>query len=191
MSIYAERRTLKPADMDPHREIAREVVNALLEAACWAPTHGLTQPWRFQVFAPAAARTRLAAGLQALYDELTPAGQRDEKKRAKLAAGIERAPVVIALAAKVVPGGKIPEWEEIAAVSCATQNLMLAAHERGIGSFWSSPPVACASQFVRWLGLDETHRALGLVYLGWPLPGTPAPQSVRVPLAERVTWRDA
>ncbi|HEY0966068.1 MAG TPA: nitroreductase [Opitutaceae bacterium] len=191
MSIYATRRTLKPADMDPTREISREVVTALLEAACWAPTHGLTQPWRFQVFAPAAARARLGAGLQVLYDEITPVAQRDEQKRTKLGASIERAPVVIALAAKVVPGGKIPEWEEIAAVSCAAQNLMLAAHERGIGSFWSSPPVACASQFVRWLGLDDTHRALGLIYLGWPQPGLAALQSVRLPLAERVTWHEA
>ncbi|GAB1489698.1 hypothetical protein MASR2M8_21510 [Opitutaceae bacterium] len=191
MSIYATRRTLKPENMDPTREISREIVIALLEAACWAPTHGLTQPWRFQVFAPVSARARLAAGLQALYDEITPVAQRDEKKRAKLAASIERAPVVIALVAKIVPGGKIPEWEEIAAVSCAAQNLMLAAHERGIGSFWSSPPVACALQFVRWLGLDDTHRPLGLIYLGWPQPGLAASQSARVPLSERVTWHSA
>lgn len=177
--------------MDPSREIPREVVTALLEAACWAPTHGLTQPWRFQVFATAPARARLGEGLVALYDELTPGPNRDEAKRSKLRAGVERAPVVITLAAKVVPGGKVPEWEEIAAVSCAVQNLLLAAHERGIGSFWSSPPAACAPQFVRWLGLDGTHRAMGLVYLGWPRPGSSVPQSLRLPLAERVTWHEA
>ena len=178
--------------MDPHRAVPPERVMGLLEDAHWAPTHGLTQPWRFQVFATPTARARLGDALQALYDEATPAVQRDAGKRAKLAAGPGHAPVVIAVAARIVPNGKIPEWEEIAAVSCALQNLMLSAHEQGLGSFWSTPPVACSAGFAQWLGLDETHRMMGLLYLGWPAAesatstGTPP----RAPLAERVTWHD-
>jgi nitroreductase len=192
MSIYRTRRSLKPLAMDPSREIPREVVTELLENAHWAPTHGLTQPWRFQVFATAAARARLADGLQAIYDAMTPEPRRDADKRAKLGASPLRAPVVIALVAKVEPGGKIPEWEEVAAVSCAAQNLMLSAHERGLGSYWSTPAPACSAEFARWLGLDPaTHRTLGLVYLGHPLPDQPPPRSTRAPLADRVTWHEA
>ncbi len=191
MSIYRTRRSIKPLAMDPQREVSRELVMALLEDAHWAPTHGLTQPWRFQVFATPAARARLADGLLSIYDATTPAAKRDEQKRAKLAAAPRHAPVVIAVAARVEPGGKIPEWEEVAAVSCAAQNLMLSAHEHGLGSYWSTPPAACCVEFARWLGLDETHRMLGLVYLGWPADGQPTPQSVRAPLAERVTWHEA
>lgn len=191
MSIFRERRSLKPLAMDPAREVSRDVVMALLEDAHWAPTHGLTQPWRFQVFATPAARARLAAGLQSIYDATTPPAKRDVQKRDKLAVNPRHAPVVMAVAARVQPDGKVPEWEEIAAVSCALQNLMLSAHERGLGSYWSSPPVACREEFARWLGLDETHRMLGLVYLGWPAQGLPPPQSARAPLAERVTWHEA
>lgn len=191
MSLYRTRRTLKPSAMDPAREIPRELLTTLLEDACWAPTHGLTQPWRFHVFATAAARARLAAGLQSIYDATTPEAKRDADKRAKLAGNLERAPVVIALLAKVQPGGKIAEWEELAATSCAAQNLMLSAHEHGLGSFWSSTPAACGPEFVRWLGLDDTHRALGLLYVGWRATGAPTPRSVRVPLAERAVWHDA
>lgn len=190
MSIFRTRRTCKPAAMDTQREISRERIESLLEDACWAPTHGLTQPWRFHVFATPAAREKLAKGLVDLYDRGTPEAERNPEKRAKLAGGPPLAPVVIALAARIEPGGKITEWEEIAAVSCAVQNLMLSAHEQGLGSFWSTPPVACAPEFARWLGLDETHRALGLIYLGWPLEGQPAPRSVRAPLTERVVWHD-
>lgn len=192
MSIYRTRRSIKPLAMDPSREVSCELVMALLEDAHWAPTHGLTQPWRFQVFATPAARARLADGLQSTYDATTPAAKRDEQKRAKLAAAPRHAPLVIAVAARVEPGGKIPEWEEVAAVSCAVQNLMLSAHERGLGSYWSTPPAACCAGFAEWLGLDAaTHRMLGLVYLGWPAVGQAAPQSVRTPLAERVVWHDA
>ncbi len=176
--------------MDMARAVPREMLTEILTDAHWAPTHGLTQPWRFQVFFTPAARERLAEGLQSLYDALTPAAKQDADKRTKLGVAPRRAPVVIALVAKVAPGGKIPEWEEIAAVSCAAQNLMLSAHERGLGSFWSSPPVASSPEFARWLGFDETHRALGLLYLGWPVTGTALPQSARVPLGERVTWHE-
>lgn len=190
MSIYRTRRSLKPKAMDPQREVSRELVMSLLEDAHWAPTHGLTQPWRFQVFASPAARTRLGEGLQSVYDATTPTEKRIEEKRAKLAANPQYAPVVIAVGAKVIPGGKVPEWEEVAAVSCAVQNLMLSAHERGLGSYWSSPPVASSREFAQWLGLDETHRMMGLIYLGWPQEGQPTPQSTRGELLDRVTWHE-
>lgn len=177
--------------MDPTRELSREVVTALLEDAQWAPTHGMNQPWRFHVFLTLPSRAQLADGLASIYDAVTPTAKRDEEKRTKLGVGPRRAAAVVALVARVEPNGKIPEWEEIAAVSCAAQNLMLSAHERGLGSFWSSPPVAASPEFVRWLGLDDTtHRALGLIYLGWPLPGQPAPQSTRAPLCACTTWHE-
>lgn len=191
MSIYRTRRSLKPKSMDAQRAVPRELVMSLLEDAHWAPTHGLTQPWRFQVFASKMARTRLGEGLQSVYDLITPAEKRIEEKRKKLAANPLCAPVVIAVGAKVIPGGKVPEWEEIAAVSCGVQNLMLSAHEQGLGSYWSSPPVACSAEFVSWLGLDETHRMMGLIYLGWPLEGQPALQSTRGSLQDRVTWHES
>jgi nitroreductase len=190
MSIYRTRRSLKPAAMDPGREVPRALVMELLEDAQWAPTHGLTQPWRFHVFA-GAARARLAGGLQSIYDATTPAGKHDGQKRAKLAVAPQSAPVVIALAARVAPGGKIHEWEEIAAVACAVQNLALSAHGRGLGGYWSTPVAACAPEFAAWLGLDATHRMLGLFYLGWPRAGEAAPQSTRGAPGERVEFHEA
>jgi nitroreductase len=80
--------------------------------------------------------------------------------------------------------------DELCAAACAVQNLLLSAHQRGIGSFWSTPPVACHEGFTAWLGLDARHTSLGLVYLGYPTAG-PAPTSSRVPLGERVTFHAA
>ncbi len=195
MSIFRTRRTYKPAAMDPERPVPREVLEELLEDAHWAPSHGLTQPWRFHVFRTPESRAELAGQLVALYDRAIPGPERDPAKRAKLAGGPRRAPVVVAVVARIEPDGKIPEWEELAAVSCAAQNFMLSAHQRGLGSFWSTPPVACSRELVEWLGHagddgdgDDEYRALGLLYLGWPLAGEAAPRSVRAPLAERVTW---
>jgi nitroreductase len=183
---YRTRRTIKPHQMDRTRDVPAELLREILEDAHWAPTHGMTQPWRFHVFT-GPARERLADGLQALYDRLTPAEGRKEDKWEKLRTNALAAPVAIAVAARVEPGGKITEIEEIAATCCAVENLLLSAHQRGLGSFWASPPVSYSGAFVEWLGLDANHRALGLIYLGYPAPGTKAVSS-RVPLSERVVF---
>lgn len=172
--------------MDGSRPIAGELLCEILEDAHWAPTHGLTQPWRFHVFSHG-ARGRLAEGLESLYDRLTASDDRREDKRAKLRANVMGAPVAIAVAVRVEPGGKISELDEIAATACAVQNLLLSAHQRGLGSFWSTPPVACSREFGAWLGLDESHRCMGMVYLGYPLAGI-RPVSARLPLDERVVF---
>lgn len=190
MSIFTERRTLKPAAMDGGREVPRVILNEILADAHRAPTHGLTQPWRFHVFT-GAARARLAGGLQEVYDAITPAAARNEDKRAKLDASPRLAAAAVAVAARVEPGGKIPVIEEIAATACAVENLMLSACGKGIGSFWSTPPAAMSAEFGAWLGIDAAHVMLGVVYLGYAKPGGEASTSPRVPLAERVVFHDA
>lgn len=183
---YRTRRTIKPAQMDGGREIGRELLVEMLEDAHWAPTHGLTQPWRFHVFT-GEGRGRMADFLQSLYDQTTPEDEFRPEKRAKLRDNLVQAPVAIAVAALTDSGVNISRMDELCATACAVQNLLLSAHQRGIGSFWSSPPVACREEFALWLGLDSRHTSLGLVYLGYPKEGT-APKSVRVPLDERVTF---
>jgi nitroreductase len=186
---YRTRRTIKPALMDGSREIAHELLVEILEDAHWAPTHGLTQPWRFNVFT-GEARTRLADALETLYDQITPAIDVRPEKRAKLRQSLHQAKAIVAVAAHVELGGKISQLDEICGTACAVQNLLLSAHQRGLGSFWSTTPVACSREFTDWLGLDSTHRSLGLVFLGYPKEGA-APKSSRVPLKERVTFHGA
>ena len=183
---YRTRRTIKPAQMDGSRAIADDLLREILEDAHWAPTHGLTQPWRFHVFT-GEARGRLAAGLEAIYDQITPVAERREDKRAKFRANALGAPIAIAAAARIEPGGKISELDEISATACALQNLLLSAHQRGLGSFWSSAPASCSPAFAEWLGLDATHLCMGLVFLGHPLPGV-NPASTRLPLDKRVVF---
>ncbi|HEY8966613.1 MAG TPA: nitroreductase [Candidatus Methylacidiphilales bacterium] len=189
MSIFRTRRTVKPPQMDPSRAIPQDVLEELLEDAHWAPTHGLTQPWRFHVFA-GTARERLAAELVAIHDRIVPESPAKAEKREKMRAAALAAPAAVAVLARVEPEAtrKISELEEIEATACAVQNLMLSAHARGIGSFWATPPAACSGEFAARLGLAPAeHRALGIVYLGYPKPGLDF-ASTRVPLAERVTF---
>lgn len=182
-SLFRDRRSVKPPDMDPERPVGDEVLREILEDAHFAPSHGLTQPWRFHVFT-GAAKEGMASALWEIYGQVVPPGEQREDKRAKLLENPRRAPVCLAVLARIVPGGPIPEWEEIAATACAVQNLMLSAHARGLATFWSSSPAACSQEFAAWLGADSADRAMGLIYLGYALrmPNAPA----RNPLAENV-----
>ncbi|HEY5080099.1 MAG TPA: nitroreductase [Opitutaceae bacterium] len=185
---YRSRRTIKPGLMDACREVPGEVLLEILEDAHWAPSHGLNQPWRFHVFT-GEGRSRLAGALQSLYDQVTPVAEARPEKRAKLRDGLLQAPVCIAVAAQADSGGKVSRMDEICATACAVQNLQLSAHQRGIGSYWSTPPVACRPEFAKWLGLDAKYVALGLVYLGYPKEGIES-KSTRVPLGERVIFHN-
>jgi hypothetical protein len=80
--------------MDPARNVPRELLWEILEDAHWAPTHGLTQPWRFHVFT-GEARQKLGGVLQDLYDRLMPAADQRAEKREKLMSNPCRAPVSI------------------------------------------------------------------------------------------------
>jgi nitroreductase len=186
---YRTRRTVKPHQMEATKEVDAAVLREVLEDAIWAPTHGLTQPWRFHVFV-GGSRGRLAGALESIYDRITAPSERRDDKRAKLRTNVITAPVTVAVAARIEPGGRISELDEIAATSCAVQNILLSAHQRGLGSFWSTAPVSCSAHFAQWLGLEPECRCMGLVYLGYPLVGAVFPSS-RLPLAERVVFHDS
>ena len=91
LASLQDRRSWKPAMMDPDREVPRALLTTLLEAACLAPTHGLTEPWRFLIIT-GEARQRLATHLPAVYDLVTPAAQHRPEKRAKLTTLFHQAP---------------------------------------------------------------------------------------------------
>jgi nitroreductase len=172
--------------MDGAREISRELLVEILEDAHWAPTHGMTQPWRFHVFT-GNGRALLADALQSLYDMTTPGGEVRPEKRTKLRESALQASATIAVSALTQGGGKITSMDELCATACAVENLMLSAHQRGVASSWVTPPVACREEFAAWLGLDSRHTSLGLVHLGYAKEGFVG-ESTRVPLNERVTF---
>ncbi len=185
--IIRNRRTVKPAVMDPHLEVPRELIDELFENANWAPTHGFTEPWRFKVFA-GDARRELALKLQELYTGHTAEGEFREDKLKKLGRNPLLAPLVIAICMRRGDNPKIPVTEEVEAVACAVQNMHLTASAAGLGAFWSSPPILDTGGMRDFLGLREMDCCLGLFYLGWLKEGENWPVSSRQPVEEKVEW---
>ncbi|MDZ4288541.1 MAG: nitroreductase [Prosthecobacter sp.] len=188
-ALLRHRRSVKPVDMDPGRGVERELLRELLENATWAPTHGLTEPWRFVIF-QGDARHRLVDAMQTVYRQTTPAAEFREDKLKKMGENPLLAPVVIAGVMERRGGAKIPEVEELEAVACALQNLMLSATAAGMACYWSSPPLLGTPEFRDWLRIGPEDRCVGLIYLGWPKPGRDWPRSVRQPVETKITWND-
>ena len=84
-------------------------------------------------------------------------------------------------------GEKIEEFEEIAAVAAATQNMLLTAHALGLGAKWSSGAIVHDPAVRKWLGLSERGQLLGFLYIGYP--AMTSERSIRTPAADLTDWR--
>ena len=182
--VIRNRRTITPEKFSA-RKVHREQLELMLSNAIWAPTHGMTQPWRFRVY--------LGEGMESirqlipeLYKNTTPVEKFNQAKFDRMALRLQRSTAVIAVCMHRDPSGKIDEVEEIEAIACATQNLMLTATAYGLGTFWSTPKLLNHADCHQFLELQQGDRCLGLIYVGYP--EAEWPEQHRRPLEYVTTW---
>lgn len=182
-ALIKNRRSIFPKTYIAGKEIPQDIIEQVLENANYAPTHRLTEPWRFRVLRGPALQ-KLANYLVADYKELTPIAEQTDMKIKKMSENPLRSGCVIVIIMKR-HADMLPEWEEIAAVSMAVQNMWLTCTAYEIGSYWSSPS-AITERGRDFLNLKDDEQCLGLFYMGYHnMPDVP-PQ--RKPIAEKVTW---
>ena len=182
--IIKNRRTIYP-QFYSSRKVHKEIIEHLLQNATWAPTHGMTQPWRFKVFTEESRKT-LSDTLSMLYKELTPTENFREDKFVKMQARPFQASAVIVAYMKRGDNPKIPEIEEISSVACAIQNLCLTATAYGIGSFWSTPKIIYTKEMNDFLKISDEDKCMGIIYLGYPNDEWPKGQ--RKPIEYLTEW---
>ena len=152
------RRTHKAYGPEP---VDRATLDELFELARWAPNHHLTNPWRFRVLGP---RT-----LERLKEATGP----------ETAGKLDRAPTLVA-ASVIQDEDPLAAEEDLAAGACAVYIVLLAAHARGLGSYWRTPGVLRTAAGRAACGIPEGERVLGLIHLGVARGEKPAPE--RTPL---------
>ncbi len=186
--LIRRRRSIKPAEMSDE-PVDPAILGNILENANWAPTHGMTQPWRFKIY-EGPGREKLLAALQRIYTETTPKDQFRPEKHDGFCEKILGAPVVVCICMQRQAIEKIPEIEEIEAVACAVQNMHLTASAAGMAAYWSSPAMVYTDEMRKFLGLGDKDRCLGLFYLGWPSDRENWPAGKRSPIQEKLEWID-
>lgn len=181
--LIRERRSVFPK-MYNDRPIEKSILLEILENANRAPTHKFTEPWRFKVMT-GAALVRLGDELGEKYRQ-SAGGQFSEMKYEKTKLKPTQSSCVIAICMQRDLEERVPEWEEIAAVACAVQNMWLTCTAYGIGSYWSSPKtIQYMSDF---LHLEKEEYCMGFFYMGYY--DKEIPVSPRGPISEKVVWMD-
>jgi nitroreductase len=146
-----------------------EELDQMFASAVRAPDHGRLRPWHFVVI----NEDQRAAFGGLMADSLrrrNPAVSDGEMQRERDKAF--RSPVIVAVAAKVKRGHKIPEIEQIASASAAAQTIMLAAPALGYGAVWKTGAPAYDSSVKVALGLAADDDIIGFLYIGTQAGGS-------------------
>lgn len=162
------------------------IIEQMLENANWAPTHKLTEPWRFIVFTGSGIQ-QLAKEQAELYKRVTTAdGTFKENRYDNLLTKPPLSSHIIAVAMKRDPNKSVPEVEELGAVFCAIQNMLLTAAAYGVGAYLSTGGITYFEESKALFDLRPDDRLIGFVHVGMPSEGLP--QGRRKPVSEKVNW---
>jgi nitroreductase len=169
--------------------VPSELIDRMLRAADWAPSHGDTEPWRYIVFADE-AREQLAEAYGKAYaadhtgESYDPAGEAGYRERAF------KAPVWIAIGMSPAMNEDgswvMTEMEEMMAVACSVQNLHVMASAQGLAGMWHSKGLSVHPVVASALGWEPPARLLGFFFCGYP--NVDWPEGERKPIEGKVSW---
>ena len=172
--VISERRDMRR--FVPGGVVPNDVLVRLLQAAHAAPSVGLMQPWRFIRITDDSLRN----SIHALVDEERPLtaaalGERGEEFLALKVEGILDCAELLVVALgddreRHVFGRRTLPQMDLASVSCAIQNLWLAARSEGLGMGWVS--LFDPRRLAALLGMPDDAEPVAILCLG-PVPEFP------------------
>ena len=180
------RRSVRRFLPDP---VPEEGIEALVEAARWAPSASNRQAYRLLLVTNPELRAALAAAVEAaarmlcaeLREDMRPWGGHYAAhfthfaEAPLLVVPIHRAGGDLLRAAGAARGGERGEADALQSVAAAIQNLLLAAHTLGLGACWMTGPLVAEPALSRLLAVPRGWRISALIPVGVPAERPPAP----------------
>lgn len=163
------------------REVPRELLEEVLEAACWAPSADNLQPWYFVALTRQEdlalmreTMERVSEEIRPHLEELFPRHPRVVNETSAFLRRLGGAPVyVLAFLQKDYGAVRDSMMESTAA---AIQNLLLAAHAKGLGTCWVNAATGLGyGAALQELFAPEKGEFVSLIALGWPDQTSRAP----------------
>ena len=169
------------------KQIPRKLIEEVLVAAGWAPSAHNAQPYGFIVLENAQTKLDLAEAMAKVWvADLEKDGQTIEADR--LRERVERfakAPVLILACITGIEG--LPRYSDARRQAClhdlavqslgaAIENLLLAAHAKGLGACWYSAPCFCKETVKQKLMLPDVVEPQAFIVLGYPAEKPLAPK---------------
>lgn len=184
-SIVRTRRSVYPNQFQKNKQIPDAIIHEILENANRAPTHKLTQPWLFTVFA-GEGRERFAKLQTGIYTKY--AGETFNEKKLK---NLQEYPLlsshVIVVGMKRSDSVSIPEIEEVIATACAIENIFLSLTAYGLGGYLSTGGITYMEEAKVHFDLGSRDKLIGTFFIGYP-ENLVNPLTKRTLLDEKVKW---
>jgi len=180
MEAITTRRSVRRYRNDP---VPRNILEEVLEAACWAPSADNVQPWYFVALTKKEDIERMRSTLERVSEELRPHLEEIFPRHPHVVGettaflrNLGGAPVYVLVFMQQVydEERRAPMLES---VSAAIQNLLLAAHERGLGTCWVNAVTALGyGDALRELFAPDKGDFVSVISLGYPdqNPRTPS-----------------
>jgi coenzyme F420-0:L-glutamate ligase / coenzyme F420-1:gamma-L-glutamate ligase len=162
------------------RPVPPALIDQLLKAATWAPSAHNRQPWRFVVIETSSVKAQLAdrLGERLKADRLRDGDSLDmiERDVQRSHDRIVAAPSVIVACLSLIDMDRYPDkrrsaLEKITAIQSvanAVQNLLLTAHDLGLGACWLCAPLFAPDVVRAVLDLPPDWEAQVMITLGYP-----------------------
>lgn len=185
--VMAERRDMR--HFTPNSEVSEDVLRRILEAAHMAPSVGLMQPWRFLRITDPAVRTAIKELVDAERIRTGEAlGPREAEFLALKVEGIGDCAELFVVALgddreRHIFGRRTMPHMDLASVSCAIQNMWLAARAEGLGLGWVS--LFEPAELAELMGMPEGADPIAVLCVG------PVPEFPDRPELEIVGWTTA
>lgn len=180
--------------------VPRDVLDALVEAACIAPAPHHSRPWRFVIVDGAGAKASLAQRMGARWREDLSGDGVDESKINELVdASRDRLMGAPALVLGCLTWDGLDSYPDanrrqaeygmaLLSLGAAVENLMVAAADAGLASCWVAAPIFCPEVARDALDLPPDWLPHALVLVGTATHG-PVRQRPPVPLDELRAFR--
>ena len=162
-NFIQKRQSVYPRDFND-QPISKAIIEDIIAQGDRAPTHRLTEPWRFHIMHKESSRAALSDFLAAKYKALFVGEKFKQKKYDKFSNVGKQSACIIAICMQRDLEERVPEWEEVAATAMAVQNMWLSCTAYGIGCYWSSP--ALIKYMDEFFELAPGEKCLGFFYMG-------------------------
>jgi nitroreductase len=184
--LIKERRTTYAYDYS-EQKVSKETIEAVVSNGLWAPTHKLTQPWRFVVL-EGKHHQDLGQFMADYYGKLYSEEEFSYERYDTTKSYAENA-TLLALVFQPSKRAQLPEWEEIAAISCAIQNMWLSCTAMNLGCYWDT--AEATMEYGKRIQLEEGERFLGIFFMGHLKEDLELGNRRRKPLSKKLSWQNS
>lgn len=137
----------------------------MLQSAVRVPDHGKLVPYRFlHISGPARLALGDALAERTLARDPEAPAAAVEKDRARFS----HAPDIVTVIARITPGHKVPEQEQLLTAGSVCFALLQAAQALGFGAQWLTGWMAYDEAVATLLGLGANERIVGFIHIGTP-----------------------